>query len=210
MLFDSPADPRDYPWRDHLARGACTTNRRWRSSRPTSAKSWSARASRWRPTAGRCSSSRRARSPTSGAIRRFDFADTLEERLLAAACTYSRRAAHRDPLAARPPAPAGGSSPSSIGKKLVHVPLAHFSQETIQQLRMFHVLNGQRSPQLRGALHPQGVTEFALVFLRRHGLHAISSRKVANSVAATRSAVVPGLRRWPSARSQWSNCCKAT
>ena len=28
-------------------------------------------------------------------------------------------------------------------KKLVHVPMSQFSQETIQQLRMFHVLNGR-------------------------------------------------------------------
>jgi hypothetical protein len=29
------------------------------------------------------------------------------------------------------------------GKKLVHVPMGRFSQQTIQQLRMVHVLNGQ-------------------------------------------------------------------
>ena len=31
----------------------------------------------------------------------------------------------------------------SRGKKLVHIPLSRFSQETVAQLRMFHVLNGQ-------------------------------------------------------------------
>ena len=30
------------------------------------------------------------------------------------------------------------------GKKLLHVPLGKFSQETVQQLRMFHVLNGTK------------------------------------------------------------------
>ncbi len=29
-------------------------------------------------------------------------------------------------------------------RKLVHIPLSRFSQATIQQLRMFHVLNGQQ------------------------------------------------------------------
>ena len=32
---------------------------------------------------------------------------------------------------------------SRYGKKIVHVPLSRFSQQTIGQLRMFHVLNGQ-------------------------------------------------------------------
>ena len=33
-----------------------------------------------------------------------------------------------------------------FGKKIVvHVPLHHFSQETVQQLRLVHVLNGKKS-----------------------------------------------------------------
>jgi hypothetical protein len=28
-------------------------------------------------------------------------------------------------------------------RKLVHVPLAHFAESVVQQLRMFHVLNGK-------------------------------------------------------------------
>jgi hypothetical protein len=31
-----------------------------------------------------------------------------------------------------------------FGKKIVHVPLNHFSQETVQQLRLVHVLNGRQ------------------------------------------------------------------
>jgi hypothetical protein len=30
-----------------------------------------------------------------------------------------------------------------FGKTIVHVPLHHFSQETVQQLRIVHVLNGR-------------------------------------------------------------------
>ena len=42
-----------------------------------------------------------------------------------------------------------------FGKKIVHVPLHHFSQETIQQLRLVHVLNGRH------------VRSFAADFIRK-------------------------------------------
>lgn len=75
--------------------------------------------------------------------RRFDFVDTLEERLLAAACTHAKER-HVALLSHAPPGAGWRRLARRYGKKLVHVPLARFSQETIQQLRMFHVLNGQQ------------------------------------------------------------------
>jgi hypothetical protein len=46
-------------------------------------------------------------------------------------------------LSEAPPGPAWREIARRFGKKLLHVPLAQFSQETISQLRMVHVLNGQ-------------------------------------------------------------------
>jgi hypothetical protein len=73
----------------------------------------------------------------------FDFTDTLEERLLAASCHYAEER-HIALLAHAPPGAGWRRLAKKFGKKLVHVPLSHFSQETVQQLRMFHVLNGQQ------------------------------------------------------------------
>ena len=75
--------------------------------------------------------------------RRFDFTDTLEERALAAACCHAKEK-HVALLSHGPPGPAWRRLAKRYGKKLIHVPLAKFSQETIQQLRVFHVLNGQQ------------------------------------------------------------------
>ena len=86
--------------------------------------------------------------------RRFDFVDTLEERLLAAAC-YHASERHVALLSPAPPGPAWQQLAKKYGKKLIHVPLAKFSQETIQQLRVFHVLNGQH------------VRSFAADFIRK-------------------------------------------
>jgi hypothetical protein len=73
---------------------------------------------------------------------RFDFVDTLEERLLVGAFYYSREK-HIALLSPAPPGAGWRRLAKRFGKKLVHVPLSHFSQETVQQLRMFHVLNGR-------------------------------------------------------------------
>ena len=47
-------------------------------------------------------------------------------------------------------------------------------------------------------------------FYERYGGKTNPSRRPANSAAARRSAVVPGLRRWPSARSQKSKSATAS
>ena len=71
----------------------------------------------------------------------LDFADTLEERLLAGACLHAEEK-HIAVLSDAAPGPAWRRLAKTYGKKLVHVPLGRFSQETVQRLRMVHVLNG--------------------------------------------------------------------
>ncbi len=75
--------------------------------------------------------------------RRFDFADTLEERLVAASCYHSREK-HVALLSHAPPGPGWRRLARRYRRKLVHIPLSRFSQSAIQQLRIFHVLNGQQ------------------------------------------------------------------
>lgn len=142
MFFDSPSDPRDYPWRitwmaEHhdestLALFATDFHREMVG-----------------PGIG-CAT-------YGGAMflfpprpieevwtdRRFDFTDTLEERLLAAACVYSE-CRHIAVLSESAPGPGWRRLAKKHGKKLIHVPLGRFSQETIQQLRIVHVLNGKQ------------------------------------------------------------------
>jgi hypothetical protein len=73
---------------------------------------------------------------------RFDITDTMEERIIAAACHHSEEK-HVALLAPGPPGAGWKMLARRFGKKLVHIPLSRFSQSMIQQLRMFHVLNGQ-------------------------------------------------------------------
>ena len=74
---------------------------------------------------------------------RLDFATTLEERVLAAACLHSHEK-HIALLSAVPPGITFKRIAQRYKKKLIHVPLGRFSQATIQQLRLVHVLNGQQ------------------------------------------------------------------
>jgi hypothetical protein len=140
MFFDSPADPRDYPWRitwmaendEESTLALFATDYREELVGPgiglatyggglflfpprTIADVW--------------------QDP------RFDAADTLEERLLLAACHHAEER-HIAVLSDAPPGPAWRRIAKRFGKKLVHVPLKRFSQETIQRLRRVHVLNG--------------------------------------------------------------------
>jgi len=87
MLVDSPADPRDYPWRTTWMPSITTnptlalfaTNFREENGRPRH---------RLATYGAQCSCFRRARFPMSERPR-LDFADTLEERMLAAGCLHS-------------------------------------------------------------------------------------------------------------------------
>ena len=73
---------------------------------------------------------------------RLDFVETLEERLLAAACTYSR-CPHISLLSKLPPGAAWRRLAKRFGKRWIHLPLGQFSDSTLAQLRMVHVLNGK-------------------------------------------------------------------
>jgi hypothetical protein len=140
MLFDSPADPRDYPWRvtwhaehhDESTLALFATNFQANMVGPGIGQATYGGAVFLFPPRP---------IPDIWRNKRFDFADTLEERLLAAGC-YHARERHVALLSAAPPGPVFRQIAKRFGKKLVHVPLSRFSQETIQQLRMFHVLNG--------------------------------------------------------------------
>jgi hypothetical protein len=75
--------------------------------------------------------------------RRLDFAETLEERLVAAACMHST-APHVALLSSLPPGTGWKRIAKHFRRQLVHVPLSQFSDETVQRLRMVHVLNGKQ------------------------------------------------------------------
>jgi hypothetical protein len=142
MLFDSPADPRDYPWRttwmaehhDESTLALFATDFRQEMVGPGIGLATYGGAVFLfppRPIADIWTDPR------------LDFADTLEERVLAAGCLHSQ---HRHVALLSYAAPGAGwrRMARRMGRKLVHVPLSHFSQETVQQLRLVHVLNGKK------------------------------------------------------------------
>jgi hypothetical protein len=141
MLFDSPADPRDYPWRitwhaenhDESTLSLFATDFRQQLIGPGLALASYGGAMFLFPP-----------RPIIDIWRdqRFDFTDTLEERMLAAACVHSRES-HIAVLSHVPPGAGWRRLARRFRKKLVHVPLGRFSQETVQSLRNFHVLNGR-------------------------------------------------------------------
>jgi len=153
MLFDSPADPRDYPWRttwvaehdEESALALFATDFRQEMVGPGIGLA----------TYGGAMFLFPPRSiPEVWSDRRLDFATTLEERLIAAACLHSRQK-HIALLSAAPPGPAWRRIARHYRKKLIHVPLGRFSQALVQQLRMVHVLNGKH------------VRSYAADFIRR-------------------------------------------
>lgn len=153
MIFDSPADPRDYPWRvtwhaehhDESTLGLFATNYLENLVGPGIGQaSYGGAVFLFPPRP----------IPDIWTNKRFDFTDTLEERLLAAAC-YHAHERHVALLSDAPPGAVWRQIAKRFGKKLIHVPLSKFSQETIQQLRVFHVLNGQQ------------VRSFAAQFIRK-------------------------------------------
>ena len=142
MLFDSPADPRDYPWRS----------------------TWFAEHQNESTLAFFASDFREqlvgpgiALATYGGALFLFppvsihdvwtdpylDFAETMEERLLGAACLHSR-CPHIALLSHYPPGAGWRRLAKRFKKKWIHVPLASFGQAKIEQLRMVHVLNGRQ------------------------------------------------------------------
>jgi hypothetical protein len=142
MLFDSPADPRDYPWRtvwhaehdEESTLSLFATNFMENMVGPGIAMATYGGAMMLFPPRP---------IPDIWSDAQFDFADTLEERLLAAACHHSEER-HIALLSHAPPGAGWRRLASRHNKKLVHIPLSRFSQQTVQQLRIFHVLNGQQ------------------------------------------------------------------
>lgn len=74
---------------------------------------------------------------------RLDFADTLEERLLAGAFLHSRER-HVAVVCSKPPPAAWRRLARRFGKKIVHLPLGRFGGQLVERLRRFHVLNGKQ------------------------------------------------------------------
>ncbi len=142
MLFDSPADPREYHWRST-----------WYAEHvEESTLAFFATDFREQPVGpGICLASyggvmflfppKPIRDVWTDP--RFDFAETLEERLIAAACFHSAER-HVALLSARPPGNAWRTIAKYFRRRLIHIPLGQFSEQTIQQLRQVHVLNGKK------------------------------------------------------------------
>jgi hypothetical protein len=142
MLFDAPADPRDYPWRitwmaehhDESTLALFATDFQKDLVGPGIGLAQYGGAMFLFPPRP---------IPDIWSDRRLNFATTLEERILAAACLHSRER-HIALLSATPPGAGWRRLARRFGKKFVHVPLNHFSQETLQKLKQVHVLNGHR------------------------------------------------------------------
>jgi hypothetical protein len=138
MLFDSPADPRDYPMR-------VTWHAEHQDESSLAFFATDAGANLIGPGI--------AQATYGGALflfpprplediwtdRRFDAATTLEERLLMAGCFYSREK-HVVVLSAAPPGAGWRKLAAQLKRKLIHVPLSRFSQDTLSQLQVFHIL----------------------------------------------------------------------
>ena len=141
MLFDSPADPRDYPWRvtwhaehhDESTLSLFATDFSQEHIGPGVA------VARY----GGCMFLFPPRPvPSVFHDPRFDFTDTLEERLIAAALYHSNES-HIALLSHLPPGAGWRRLAKRYRKKIIHVPLSRFSAATIDRLRTVHVLNGQ-------------------------------------------------------------------
>jgi hypothetical protein len=153
MLFDSPADPRDYPWRatwfaEHTNESTLAlfaTNFQDQLVGPGIGLAIYGGAMFMFPP---------IMIPDVWTDSRLNYTETLEERLIAAACLHSgsREIAL---LSSLPPGNGWQRLARRHKKHLIHVPLASFSDEQVQQLRMVHVLNGRE------------VRSFAADFIRR-------------------------------------------
>lgn len=142
MLFDSPADPRDYPWRitwhaenhDESTLSLFATDFNQDVIGPGIANA----------RYGGCMFLFPPR-PIVDVFRdpRFDYTDTLEERLIAGALFHSREN-HIALLSDKPPGAGWRRLARRHKKKILHVPMSRFGAATVEKLRMFHVLNGQQ------------------------------------------------------------------
>jgi hypothetical protein len=142
MLFDSPADPRNYPWRttwyaEHEQESTLAfyaTDFRQEIVGPGIGVGTYGGAMFLYPP---------VRIADVWTDTRLDFTETLEERLLAAACLHSEcpRIAL---VSAYPPGAGWRRLARRYRKTWVHVPLSQFSDSTLAQLRLVHVLGGHQ------------------------------------------------------------------
>ncbi len=141
MLFDVPADPRDYPWRatwfaEHAQESTlaffASDFRREPVGPGICLATYGGAMFLFPPVA----------IPDIWSDPRLDFVETMEERLLAAACLHAR-SPYIALMSTYPPGAGWRRLARRFKKKWVHVPLSNFGQSTIQQLRMVHVLNGR-------------------------------------------------------------------
>ena len=153
MLFDSPADPREYPWRttwfaEHKNESTLAFYATDFTQQPVGPGiclgNYGGALFIFPPVA----------IPDIWQDPRLDFATTLEERLLGAACIHSQ-CKHIALLSSAPPGHAWRSIAKQFKKSWVHLPLSKFSDSTVQNLRMVHVLNGKE------------IRSFASDFIRR-------------------------------------------
>ena len=142
MLFDSPADPRNYPWRttwfaEHQNESTLAffaTNFMSEMVGPGIGVATYGGALFLFPPIP---------IPDIWHDPRLDFVDTMEERVLAAACLHSA-CPQIAILSAYPPSAGWRRLAKRFRKRWVHIPLSQFSSATVQQLRMVHVLNGRQ------------------------------------------------------------------
>jgi hypothetical protein len=142
MLFDVPADPRDYPWQatwfaEHQEESTLAffaTDFQQEIIGPGIALANYGGAMFLFPPVS---------IPDIWSDPRLSFADQLEERLIAAACLHSRER-QVALLSDRAPGATWRSIAKRFHKSLVHVPLGHFNDALVKQLRMVHVLNGRQ------------------------------------------------------------------
>jgi len=142
MLFDSPADPREYPWRttwfaEHENESTLAffaTDFRDEMVGPgICAATYGGAMFLYPPVS----------IPDIWHDPRIDFCETMEERILAAACLHSQ-SKQIALLSALPPGAGWRRLAKRFQKTWIHIPLAQFSDATVQQLRIVHVLNGQQ------------------------------------------------------------------
>jgi hypothetical protein len=142
MLFDAPADPRDYPWRatwyaEHQEESTlaffATDFSKELVGPGIALATYGGAMMIFPPTP----------IPDIWRNPEFDFTETLEERLLAAACLHSS-CPQIALLCSSPPGAGWRRLAQRYGKKFVHLPVGQFSDATIQQMRMVHVLNGKQ------------------------------------------------------------------
>ncbi len=140
MLFDSPADPRNYPWRT-----TWFAEHQWESTLAFFASDFSKEMVGPGIGLGTYGGAMFLYPPVPipdiWQDRRLNFTATLEERLIAAACLHSR-CRQIALMSGLPPGAGWRRLARRFKKQLVHVPLTSFSDQEVQQLRMVHVLNG--------------------------------------------------------------------